>query len=45
MEEITTIGLHIAKHVFSVHGVDSAGNIAMKRRSRRGEVLTFFAEL
>jgi transposase len=45
MEEITTIGLHIVKHVFRVHGVVSAGNIAMKRRLRRGEVLTFFAKL
>jgi transposase len=32
MENITTIGLDIAKHVFQVHGVDSAGNIVMKRR-------------
>ena len=45
MKEITTIGLDIAKHGFQVHGVDSAGNIAMKRRLRRGEVLTFFAKL
>jgi transposase len=45
MEMITTIGLDIAKHVFQVHGVDSAGNVAIKRRLRRGEVLTFFAKL
>lgn len=45
MEEITTIGLDIAKHVFQVHGVDAAGNVAIKRRLRRGEVLPFFAKL
>ncbi len=45
MEEITTIGLDIAKHVFQVYGVDAAGNVAIKRRLRRGEVLTFFAKL
>jgi transposase len=45
MEDITTIGLDIAKHVFQVHGVDAAGNVAIKRRLRRGEVLTFFAKL
>ena len=45
MEKITTIGLDIAKHVFQVHGVDAAGNVAIKRRLRRGEVLTFFAKL
>jgi hypothetical protein len=45
MEEITTIGLDIAKHVFQVHGVDVVGNVAIKRRLRRAEVLTFFAKL
>ena len=45
MEEITTIGLDIVKHVFQVHGVDAAGNVAIKRRLRRREVLTFFAKL
>jgi len=45
MEEITTIGLDIAKHVFQVHGIDAAGNVAIKRRLRRGEVLTFFTKL
>lgn len=45
MEGITTIGLDIAKQVFQVHGVDAAGNVEIKRRLRRGEVLTFFAKL
>lgn len=37
MEEITTIGLDIAKHLFQVHGVNAAGNIAIKSRLTRGE--------
>ena len=45
MREITTTGLDIAKHVFQVHGVDAAGNVAIRRRLRRGEVLKFFAKL
>ena len=45
MEGITTIGLDIAKQVFQVHGVDAAGNVEIRRRLRRGEVLTFFAKL
>jgi transposase len=30
--QLTTIGLDLAKHVFQVHGVDTAGNIVLKRR-------------
>ena len=45
MEQITTIGLDIAKHIFQVHGVDAAGNVVLKRRLRRVEVLAFFAKL
>jgi transposase len=42
---ITTIGLDLAKHVFQVHGVDVTGNVVLKRRLRRAEVLVFFARL
>ncbi len=45
MEEIMTIGLDIAKHVFQAHGVDAARSVAIRRRLRRGEVLPFFAKL
>ena len=31
MQAITTIGLDIAKSVFQVHGVDSAGQVVMQR--------------
>jgi len=45
MEEITTIGLDIAKNVFQVHGVDAAGRIVARRSLRRVEVIRFFSGL
>ena len=45
MNEITTIGLDLAKHVFQVHGVDASGATVVRKRLRRGEVLAFFARL
>lgn len=45
MEQITTIGLDIAKHVFQVHGIDAAGKVLIRRKLRRGEVLEFFGKL
>lgn len=45
MEEITTIGLDIAKHVFQVHGVDHAGVAVLARKLRRSEMLSFFSQL
>lgn len=43
--EITTIGLDIAKQVFQVHGVDTAGEVVLTRRLRRGAVVDFFSGL
>ena len=31
MNEITTIGLDLAKHVFQVHGVDAAGAPVLRK--------------
>ncbi len=42
--QITTIGLDIAKSVFQVHGVDAGGQVVIKKKLRRAEVLTFFAQ-
>lgn len=39
------IGLDLAKHVFQVHGVDTAGKVVLRKRLRRSEVARFFAEL
>jgi transposase len=40
---IKVIGLDIAKSVFQVHGVDEAGQVVLRRRLRRAEVLKLFA--
>jgi transposase len=43
--QITTIGLDLAKHVFQLHGIDSEGKVALRRRLRRAEVVAFFSSL
>jgi transposase len=42
---ITTIGLDLAKHWFQVHGVAASGQVVVRRKLRRGEVLAFFQSL
>jgi hypothetical protein len=37
-----TIGLDIAKHRFQVHGVDAVGEVVVRRKPRRAEVVEFF---
>ncbi|ESY78876.1 hypothetical protein X739_31240 [Mesorhizobium sp. LNHC220B00] len=41
----TTIGLDIAKSVFQVHGVDAAGEVVIRRKLTRGQVLGLFENL
>jgi transposase len=45
MGEVTTIGLDIAKSVFQVHGVDGAGEVAIRKRISRARVLEYFGDL
>lgn len=45
MNEIKTVGLDLAKHVFQVHGVDAAGECVLRKRLRRSQVVGFFAGL
>src|SRR5258708_30553674 len=45
MQMITTIGLDIAKSVFQVHGLDAAGEVAIRRQLKRRYVLAFFEKL
>ncbi len=45
MQPRITIGLDIAKHVFQVHAVDTAGTIIIRRKLRRSELLSFFEDL
>src|SRR5437867_2002647 len=44
MNEVTTIGLDLAKTVFQVHGVDASGRAVVRRQLRRSQVLPFFAK-
>ena len=45
MHAITTVGLNIAKSVFQVHGVDAAGQVGIRRRLKRRQVLPFLQRL
>ena len=45
MNEITTIGIDLAKNVFQVHGVDARGAVVVRRQLRRGAVLRYFETL
>jgi transposase len=44
MSEITTIGLDLAKNVFQVHGIDEVGNVLVRKRLRRSQVLEFLPD-
>jgi len=43
MNEISIIGLDLAKHVFQVHGTFADGSVAFRRKLTRTKVLPFFA--
>lgn len=43
MNEVSTIGLDIAKHVFHAHGADALGHQVFSRKIGRGKLLDFFA--
>ena len=43
MDQVTTIGLDIAKHVFQVHGADAAGHVVFRKRVTRSKLIAFLA--
>jgi len=45
MDQITTIGLDLAKAVFQVHGADATGRAVLRKKLRRSEVIRFFSDL
>lgn len=45
MQTVSTIGLNIAKSLFQVHGIDAAGQVAIRRQLRRRHLLAFFEKL
>ena len=42
---VTTVGIDLAKNVFSVHGVDGHGKVVLKKTVSRGRLLECFANL
>ncbi len=45
MDQVSTIGLDIAKNVFQAHGIDETGEVVVRRQLRRRQVLAFFGRL
>ena len=45
MNEITTVGLDVAKSVLQVHAASADGSAMLNRKLRRSELLAFFAKL
>ena len=43
--QVRTIGVDLAKNVFQVHGVDSAGKVVITRQLRRKQVTEFFSKI
>jgi transposase len=44
MNQVSTVGLDLAKHIFQLHGADSAGAVVFRKKLRRGQLLAFLAE-
>ena len=44
-QELSVIGIDIAKRVFHLAGLDERGKIVLRKRCSRGEVLPFMANL
>jgi putative transposase len=45
MTQVTTIGLDLAKRVFQMHGVDTAGAVVLRRQLKRRQMVPFFTKL
>ena len=45
MNNITTLGIDLAKNVFQLHGVDVQGTVVLKKRLKRFELSEFIANL
>lgn len=42
---ITTIGIDLAKNVFSLHGVDAQGKVRLKKAASRSKLLECFVNM
>ena len=39
MDKVTTVGIDLAKSVFSLHAVDGAGRVMLRRTVRRDQLI------
>jgi transposase len=44
-KEVVTVGLDLAKNVFQIHAIGSDGEVLVRRKLRRAEVIRFFTDL
>ncbi len=45
MEEISTVGIDLAKSVFQIHAIDAGGVVIVRRQLRRQQMMKFFEQL
>src|SRR5919205_4444475 len=45
MNQVSTVGLDLAKYIFQLHGADGAGAVVFRKKLRRGQLLAFLATL
>ena len=45
MEQITTVGIDLAKNIFQVHAVDAAGRVVLQKAFRRPQLTAFLQKL
>ena len=45
MEEVTTVGIDLAKSVFQIHAIDASGRVVLSRAVRRSAFLTLMAKI
>ncbi len=45
MQEVAVVGLHLAKTVFQVLGIDAAGVVVRRKPLRRNQAVAFFGAL
>lgn len=45
MQELTTVGIDLAKNVFAVHAVEQAGRVVVRRMVSRGKLVELIAQL
>ena len=44
MNEVSTVGIDLAKNVIQIHGVDNDGKVVVRRQLRRSQFLGFFED-